>query len=68
MVSATRTTVAERCHAVPRMLATCNHRCGHRADLFSAADHLNVPLIGGIARKQPGADGDPMIDAESSWS
>ena len=34
----------------------------------SAADRLGVPLIGGNAIKQPGADGDPMINAESSWS
>jgi len=34
----------------------------------SAADRLGVRLIGGNAIKQPGADGDPMINAESSWS
>jgi len=34
----------------------------------SAADRLSVPLIGGNAIKQPGADGDPMINAEPSWS
>ena len=34
----------------------------------SDADRLSVPLIGGNAIKQPGADGDPMINAEPSWS
>ena len=29
---------------------------------------LSVPLIGGNAIKQPRADGDPMINAEPSWS
>ena len=34
----------------------------------SAADRLGVRLMGGNAIKQPGADGDPMINAEPSWS
>src|SRR4051812_15973653 len=34
----------------------------------SAADLLSVPSIGGNATKQTGADGDPMINAEPSWS
>ena len=35
---------------------------------FSAADRLGVRVIGGNAIKQPRADGDPMINAEPSWS
>jgi len=34
----------------------------------SAADTLSVPLIGGSAIKQSGADGDPIINADPSWS
>ena len=34
----------------------------------SAADRLGVRLTGGNAIKQPGADGDPMINADPSWS
>jgi len=35
---------------------------------FSAADRLGVRVIGRNAMKQPGADRDPMINAEPSWS
>jgi len=34
----------------------------------SAADRLGVRLTGGNAIKQPEAEGDPMINAEPSWS
>ena len=39
---------------------------GHRSS--SVADRLSAPLIVGNTVKQPGADGDPMINTEPSWS